>query len=66
MSIDPSAVEVVRRFYEAIANRDLEAAADCFGEDAVWILPGRSPIAGEHREGLHRDRTTARARTPHT
>src|SRR6266700_2112115 len=49
MSIDPSAVEFVRRFYEAIANRDLEAAADCFGEDAVWILPGRSPIAVEHR-----------------
>ena len=39
----------MRRFYEAVADRDLEAAADCFGRDAVWILPGQSPIAGEHR-----------------
>jgi uncharacterized protein len=49
MGIDPSAVDVVRGFYKAVADRDLEAAGACFGEHAVWILPGRSPIAGEHR-----------------
>jgi ketosteroid isomerase-like protein len=43
------ASEVVRRFYEAVARRDLEGALACFSEDAVWILPGRSMIAGEHR-----------------
>jgi ketosteroid isomerase-like protein len=48
LSVDPLAVEVVRRFYRAVADRDLEGAGACFGEDAVWILPGRNPIAGEH------------------
>ena len=47
MDEDPRA-EVVRRFYRAVAVRDLDAARGCFSEDAVWILPGRSPIAGEH------------------
>ena len=42
------AAEVVRRFYEAVAGRDLERALACFSEDAVWILPGRSMLAGEH------------------
>jgi uncharacterized protein len=49
MSIDSSAADVVRRFYEAVADRDLQAAGACFDPHAVWILPGRSPIAGEHR-----------------
>ncbi len=49
MSVDPSAVDVVRRFYKAVAERDLESAGACFGANVVWILPGRSPIAGEHR-----------------
>jgi uncharacterized protein len=49
MSIDSSAADVVRRFYKAIADRDLQAAGACFDQHAVWILPGRSPIAGEHR-----------------
>jgi ketosteroid isomerase-like protein len=44
-----SAAEVVQRFYDAVGRRDLEGALACFSEDAVWILPGRSPIAGEHR-----------------
>jgi hypothetical protein len=48
MSVDPEAVEVVRRFYRAVADRDLAAAAACFDEHAVWALPGRSLIAGEH------------------
>jgi uncharacterized protein len=39
----------VRRFYEAFAAKDWETARGCFTEDAVWHLPGRSPIAGDHR-----------------
>jgi ketosteroid isomerase-like protein len=41
--------EVVARFYKAVADRDLEAAGACFHEQATWVLPGVSPIAGEHR-----------------
>ena len=57
MSVDPAAVDVVRQFYKAVGDRDLEAAHACIGEDAVWILPGRSQIAGEHRgwEAIHGD-----------
>jgi uncharacterized protein len=47
--VDTAAVDVVRRFYAAVAERDLHAAGDCFAEDAVWILPGQSSIAGSHR-----------------
>ena len=39
----------VRRFYEAFAAKDWDAARDCFTEDATWHLPGRSPIAGDYR-----------------
>jgi uncharacterized protein len=39
----------VRRLYEAVAKGDATTAADCFAEDAVWHLPGRSLIAGDHR-----------------
>jgi uncharacterized protein len=46
---DPNAVDVVRRLYAAVADRDLDAAATCFAEDAVWLLPGTSAIAGTHR-----------------
>jgi uncharacterized protein len=40
--------DVVRRLYQAIADRDFTAAESCFAEDVVWHLPGDSPIAGEH------------------
>ena len=46
---DLSAVDVVRRLYAAVADRDLDAAARCFAHDAVWVLPGTSCIAGTHR-----------------
>jgi ketosteroid isomerase-like protein len=47
--IDTTAVDVVQRFYKAMADRDLEAAGPCFAEDAVWTLPGQSSIAGTYR-----------------
>ena len=42
-------VAVVRRLYAAVAAGDLAAVGECFHEDAVWHLPGTSPIAGTHR-----------------
>ena len=44
-----SDVDVVRRLYQAINDRDLAAAGRCFAPDALWHLPGDSPIAGDHR-----------------
>ncbi len=48
MSARHADTEGVRRFYQALADRDLDAASSCFAPDAVWVLPGRSPIAGRH------------------
>ena len=41
--------ETVRRFYAAARAMDLELLESCFTADAVWHLPGRSPISGDHR-----------------
>ncbi len=49
MTISESDVETVRRFYAAFADRDFETVRACFTPDAVWHLPGRGAIAGEHR-----------------
>lgn len=42
-------VAVVRRLYAAVAAGDLAGIAACFHDEAVWHLPGRSPLAGTHR-----------------
>ena len=49
MTISESDVETVRRFYAAFADRDFETVEACFTPDAIWHLPGRGAIAGEHR-----------------
>ncbi|MGP8068596.1 MAG: nuclear transport factor 2 family protein [Candidatus Bathyarchaeia archaeon] len=41
--------KIVRRLYDAWALGDMEVAKSCFVHDAVWHLPGRSPIAGDHQ-----------------
>ena len=46
---ETTAADTVRRFYAAVAARDLAAAKSCFAPDAVWHLPGHSPIAGHHQ-----------------
>ncbi|MCU6480846.1 ketosteroid isomerase-like protein [Arthrobacter silviterrae] len=46
--MDDAAVDVVRRFYTAVADRDMAAAQGCFAADALWHLPGSSPISGDH------------------
>ena len=49
MTITEGDVETVRRFYAAFAARDLETVRQCFAPDAIWHLPGRGAIAGDHR-----------------
>jgi len=39
----------VRRLYDLFGRGDIAAAAECFAPDAVWVLPGRGPVAGTHR-----------------
>src|ERR1019366_5361333 len=56
--------DVVRRLYEAIADRDFVAAASCFAENVVWHLPGDSPIAGNDTDG-RRSATTSRPSWAH-
>ncbi|WP_186758977.1 nuclear transport factor 2 family protein [Arthrobacter alpinus] len=46
--MDEAAVDVVRKFYESIAERDMDKAEGCFAADALWHLPGKSPISGDH------------------
>jgi ketosteroid isomerase-like protein len=46
MPVETSAAEVVRRFYEALGDRDMGAVRACLHEDARWVLPGHRPIAG--------------------
>jgi ketosteroid isomerase-like protein len=41
--------DVVKRMYAAINEGDVAAAAACFAPGAVWVLPGRGPLAGTHR-----------------
>jgi hypothetical protein len=49
VTITDGDVETVRRFYAAFAARDLETVRQCFAPDAIWHLPGRGAIAGDHR-----------------
>jgi ketosteroid isomerase-like protein len=48
MTVTSADVETVRRFYQAVAARDMAAAESCFAPDAVWHLPGKSVIVGDH------------------
>ena len=48
MTVTEAEVETVRRFYAAFAERDFDTVRACFAPDAVWRLPGRNVIAGDH------------------
>jgi ketosteroid isomerase-like protein len=41
--------EVVRRFAQAMVDRDVAAIASCFTDDVVIHVPGRNPLSGTHR-----------------
>jgi hypothetical protein len=49
MTITSADEQTVRRFYAALAAQDAAALQSCFAHDAIWRLPGKSAIAGEHR-----------------
>jgi len=49
MTVTGQDSKTVRRFYAALATRDLGAAETCFAPHATWHLPGDSPIAGDHQ-----------------
>ena len=41
--------ELLRREYDAFARGDFQALDEIFDDDVVYHLPGRNPLAGEHR-----------------
>jgi ketosteroid isomerase-like protein len=41
--------EVVRTGYEAFSRGDMDTLRGLFVDDVVWHVPGRSPLAGDHR-----------------
>jgi ketosteroid isomerase-like protein len=49
MSTSDDDLAAVRRFYAAFVTRDYATMKDCFTADAVWHLPGRGALAGDHR-----------------
>ena len=57
MAITESDVATVQRFYAAFATRDFATMEACFTPDAVWHLPGRGALAGDHRgwQAIHDD-----------
>ena len=44
-----SALDVMRRYLEAVQRGDWETGFDFFADDIVLHVPGRSSLAGEHR-----------------
>ena len=41
--------ELVRRGFDAFAKGDVDTLRQLFDQDAVWHVPGRSPLSGDHR-----------------
>ena len=41
--------DLVRRAFDAFAKGDMDTLRDLFDQDAVWHVPGRSPLSGDHR-----------------
>jgi ketosteroid isomerase-like protein len=47
MGADENAA-IVRRGYEAFNSADMKTLTELFDERAVWRVPGRSSLAGDH------------------
>ena len=41
--------ELVRRGFDAFAKGDVDTLRELFDQDAVWHVPGRSQLSGDHR-----------------
>ena len=48
MAEHPNAA-LVRKGYEAFAERDMATLRDIFSQEIVWRQSGTSPVSGEHR-----------------
>lgn len=44
-----AAVDVVQRYYAAYAGFDFDALRQVIAPDAVWRIPGRHALSGDHR-----------------
>lgn len=42
-------IEIVRRYFDAVARGDLEAVGDAFSSDIEWHQPGSGALSGLHR-----------------
>ena len=42
-------VENLRRGYKAFADNDVETLTEIIPDNATWHVPGRSPLAGDHK-----------------
>ena len=40
---------LLRRLFDAFAERDVAVVGELLAEDVVWTVPGEMPVAGEHR-----------------
>jgi len=45
---DHQSVDDLRRGYKAFADNDVETLTEVIPENAVWHVPGRSPLAGDY------------------
>jgi uncharacterized protein len=41
-------VEIVKRRYARLADRDFDGLSDLLSEDITWHVPGHNPLAGTH------------------
>lgn len=48
MSAEDNAA-LLRRVLDAFKEGDMETVRDAYAEDAVWHLPGKSQLAGDHQ-----------------
>ncbi|MDQ6854464.1 MAG: nuclear transport factor 2 family protein [Actinomycetota bacterium] len=46
---EAQSVQNLRKGYRAFAEADMEALAEVIPEDAVWHVPGNSPLAGDYK-----------------
>lgn len=46
---EAKSVQLLRKGYKAFAAGDMEALAEIIPEDAVWHVPGKSPVSGDHK-----------------
>ena len=44
-----SNAEPIRRAFDAFARGDMGAMRSLVAEDTLWHIPGRGPLAGDHR-----------------